>query len=361
MTYPLVALGNPLLDIQVTVDKAYLDKYNLKENDAILVEDKHMPIFNEAMAMSGVKFIAGGAAQNAARGAQYVLPKDSVVYFGSVGQDKYSEQLLKANEVAGVKSQYLVHQDIPTGKCAALINGENHRSLVTDLAAANHYTLDHLKKPENWALVEGAKYYYVGGFHLTVCPPAINALGEHAAQHKDKTFVMNLSAPFLCQFFQEPMDASSPYWDVLIGNESEAAAWAEAHNLADKKDDVVAIAKAISVLPKANEDKPRVVIITQGTEPTVVVTASKETTGFGAAAKVENTKIEQFTVRKIEASKIVDTNGAGDAFAGGFLGAIVEGKSIDQAVDVGQWLAAVSLQELGPSFPYEPKQTYTKA
>ncbi|VVT49502.1 uncharacterized protein SAPINGB_P002301 [Magnusiomyces paraingens] len=361
MTYPLVALGNPLLDIQVNVDKAYLDKYDLKENDAILVEDKHMPIFAEASAKPGVKFIAGGAAQNAARGAQYVLPPNSVVYFGSVGKDEYSEQLLKANEVAGVKSAYLVHDDIPTGKCAALINGENHRSLVTDLAAANHYKLEHLKAPENWALVEGAKYYYVGGFHLTVCPPAINAIGEHASQHTDKTFVINLSAPFLCQFFQEPMDSSSPYWDVLIGNESEAAAWAEAHGLADKKDDVKAIAAAIAVLPKANAEKPRVVIITQGTDPTVVAKASKATTGFGADADASKVDITEFPVRKIAASEIVDTNGAGDAFAGGFLGALVEGKSIEEAVDVGQWLASVSLKEVGPSFPYSPKVSYTKA
>lgn len=360
MSYPLVALGNPLLDIQVNVDKAYLDKYDLKENDAILVEDKHMPIFSEASSMPGVKFIAGGAAQNAARGAQYVLPKDSVVYFGSVGKDEYSAELLKANEIAGVKSQYLVNNDIPTGKCAALINGENHRSLVTDLAAANHYKLDHLKAPENWAFVEAAKYYYIGGFHLTVCPPAINALGEHAAKFDDKTYVINLSAPFLCQFFQEPMDASSPYWDVLIGNESEAAAWAEAHGIADKKDDVKAIATAISVLPKTNTNKPRVVIITQGTEPTVVVTASKATSGFGEGADSSKVEVQEFPVRKIESSKIVDTNGAGDAFAGGFLGALVEGKSIVESVDVGQWLASVSLQELGPSFPYNPKVTYSK-
>lgn len=361
MSYPLVALGNPLLDIQVNVDKAYLDKYDLKENDAILIEDKHKPIFAEVSAQPGVTFIAGGAAQNAARGAQYILPADSVVYFGSVGKDEYSEQLLKANSIAGVKSAYLVNDDIPTGKCAALINGDNHRSLVTDLAAANHYKVEHLKAPENWALVEGAKYYYIGGFHLTVSPPAINALGEHAAQFADKTFIMNLSAPFLCQFFQEPMDAASPYWDVLIGNESEASAWAEAHGLADKKDDVKAIAAAIAVLPKANADKPRVVIITQGTDATVVATASKATTGFGAAADQSKVALKEYPVRKLDAAKIVDTNGAGDAFAGGFTGALVQGKSIEEAVDVGQWLAAVSLQELGPSFPYEPKVTYTKA
>jgi adenosine kinase len=38
---------------------------------------------------------------------------------------------------------------------------------------------------------------------------------------------MNLSAPFLCQFFKQPMLELAPYWDILFGNESEALAFAE--------------------------------------------------------------------------------------------------------------------------------------
>lgn len=44
-------------------------------------------------------------------------------------------------------------------------------------------------------------------------------------------FIMNLSAPFLCQFFRAPMLEASPYWDVLFGNESEALAFAEANEI----------------------------------------------------------------------------------------------------------------------------------
>ena len=67
----------------------------------------------------------------------------------------------------------------------------NHdRSLVTDLAAANHFTPDHLQKPENWEIVEKAGFYYIGGFHLTVSPPAIKLLGEHASK-TNKPLVLN--------------------------------------------------------------------------------------------------------------------------------------------------------------------------
>jgi adenosine kinase len=81
---------------------------------------------------------------------------------------------------AGVHTEYRVDDTQPTGKCGVVITGHD-RSLVTHLAAANEYKIEHLKQPHIWSLVEKAKVYYVGGFHLTVCVPAILALAEEAA------------------------------------------------------------------------------------------------------------------------------------------------------------------------------------
>ena len=39
-----------------------------------------------------------------------------------------------------------------------------------------------------------------------------------------------------------------------------------------------------------------------------------------------------------------------DAFAGGFVAGIVEGKSLDEAIDMGHWLASLSIRELGPQY-----------
>ena len=50
-------------------DDALLEKYGLKANDAILAEEKHMTIYDE-LVKRDAKLIAGGAAQNSARGAQ---------------------------------------------------------------------------------------------------------------------------------------------------------------------------------------------------------------------------------------------------------------------------------------------------
>ena len=274
-----------------------------------------------------------------------MLPPDSTLYIGCVGKDKYAETLRETCKKAGLRAEYLEDPKEPTGRCGVVITGHN-RSMVTDLGAANCYKLDHLKSPDIWKLVEQAQYFYVGGYHLTSCPPAIMALAEEAAA-KNKVFMMNLSAPFIPQFFKDPLDQTAEYWDYLIGNETEMRAYAAAHSIGTS--DVIEIAKHVALLPKKNKARARTIIATQGTDPTIVVIADPNVPG-----KVE---IKEYPVHPIKVEEICDTNGAGDAFAGGFLAGIVKGEPLDRAVDMGQWLAKLSVRELGPSFP-EPKQEY---
>ena len=337
-------------DIQAVGNEALLEKYGLKANDAILAEEKHQPIYEDLLNNYEAKLIAGGAAQNTARGAQYILPPNSVVYLGGAGDDKYAAILRDACKQAGLRVEYRVDPKIATGRCGVVITGHN-RSMCTELGAANHYDLEHLKRPDIWALVENAEAYYVGGYHFTgeyhsrpfvkpqsltispVCPPAIMELAKQAATN-NKPFILSLSAPFICQFFKDPLDASAPYWDYVIGNETEAEAYADSHGLGTK--DVKEIAKALANLPKENSQRKRVAVITQGTLPTIVAIQGED-------------EVKEYPVHAIEKELINDTNGAGDAFAGGFCAGIVDGRPLAQAIDQGQWLARLSIQELGPS------------
>jgi adenosine kinase len=242
--------------------------------------------------------------------------------------------------------EYLEDETHPTGRCGVVITGHD-RSMVTDLAAANEYKVEHLKSLAIWKLVEQAQYYYVGGYHLTVCVPAIMALAEEAVE-KNKVFILNISAPFIPQFFKDPLDQTAEYWDYVIGNETEWLAYAKSCGL--ETEDLHAIAKHVVQLPKKNTKRPRIVIITQGTDPTLIATTDK------VGGEVS---IQEVPVHAIGKEEICDTNGAGDAFAGGFLAGIVKGEPLDTCVDMGQWLARLSIRELGPSYPF-PKQTYSR-
>ena len=73
-----------------------------------------------------------------------------------MGRDEYGKQLEKAAAEDGVKVQYMVVDDQPTGTCAVVVT-EKVRSLVANLGAANSYKVTHLQEAENWKLVERAK------------------------------------------------------------------------------------------------------------------------------------------------------------------------------------------------------------
>lgn len=329
----VVGLGNPLLDIQGKCDKAYLDKWGLKENDAILAEDSLVPMFEELTKRTDVEFVPGGATQNALRLAQWIWARpNTAIFFGCIGRDEYGRILAEKAKAAGVNVQYQVHDTVKTGTCAALINGE-HRSLAAHLAAANHFTIDHLDRSEHKAVIDKAEIFYSAGFHLTVCPAAVQRLALHCHEHPEKTFIMNLSAPFITQFFKQQFHDAMPYVDLLFGNEDEAAAWAKANDYGTE--DVTEIAIKLSNEPKKSSRR-RTVIITQGGDDVVCV---------------EEGKVSKHPVVKLAKEKICDTNGAGDAFVGGFLAQYARGASTDECIRCGIYTATVCLQNSGCTVP----------
>ena len=137
------------------------------------------------------------------------------------------------------------------GRCAVLITGQD-RSLVTKLDAANHFTPEHLDQPDNWAVVDKAKLVYSAGFFLTVSVDSMVRVAKHCAEN-NKTYCLNLSAPFLIQFFKDQMMSVMPYADIVFGNETEALTFAESFNLGTT--DIGKIALAISMLPKQVDTK----------------------------------------------------------------------------------------------------------
>lgn len=345
----ILGMGNPLLDISATVDSKVLTKYELEENNAILAEEKHQPLYDELVESYSPDYIAGGATQNAIRVAQWMLQsKGATSYFGAVGDDKYSEKMTAASLEDGVNVQYQTNVEVPTGTCAVLITGKN-RSLVANLAAANTYKIDHLRKTEQWSVVERASIYYIAGFFLTVSPDSMLAVAHHSNEN-NKTFCLNLSAPFLVQVppFFASMKKLLPYVDVLFGSETEAAAFAQAMEWDVDPTNVPAIARLAAELPR-NGGGQRTVIFTQGNLPTVACVA-KEGTILNES---------EHPVLSIEADAIVDTNAAGDGFVGGYLAGLAKGDDMKECIAKGQYAAKVVIQHSGCTFPAKPD--YQKA
>eukprot|EP00427_Karlodinium_veneficum_P051449 CAMPEP_0169364802 /NCGR_PEP_ID=MMETSP1017-20121227/32204_1 /TAXON_ID=342587 /ORGANISM="Karlodinium micrum, Strain CCMP2283" /LENGTH=448 /DNA_ID=CAMNT_0009462549 /DNA_START=60 /DNA_END=1407 /DNA_ORIENTATION=+ len=282
---------------------------------------------------------------------------------------------------------------------AVLIEGIE-RSLCTNLMAANNFKVDHVQKPENLKLVQEAKIIYSAGFFITVSTdsmrlassslsplipsfgffitvstdsmrlassslsplipsfgffitvstdsmrlassslsPLIPSFGffitvstdsmRLAAKEAAKSgakYCMNLSAPFLMQVppFKAFITEIMPLVDYLFCNETEALTYAETEGW--DTTDIAFIATRLSLIP-SSKGAHRTVVVTQGCDPTVVAVHGHVT---------------QYPVIVLPKEKLVDTNGAGDSYVGGFLAALSKGLPIVECCKAGGTLQVSS-------------------
>ncbi|RTG86084.1 adenosine kinase, partial [Schistosoma bovis] len=335
-------MGNPLLDIIVDADDYMYRKYNLKKDNVVLAEEKHMTIYDEIEKKKGLNYIAGGATLNTVKMIQWILQKPFVCsYVGCIGADIQGKYI--KNDCSGLDLMtefQIATEPLMTGKVAVLVS-EKLRSMVTYLGAACDLSLAHIEQPHVWSLVEKAQVYYIAGFVINTCYEGMLKVAKHSLEN-GKLFCFNLSAPFLSQFNTKEVDEMISYSGIVFGNESEAEAYGEVHGLLDGT--VHATARYIADLPFADgEKRKRLVIITRGKNPLVY------TDSF-------DSEIHQFMVEQFADDQIVDTNGAGDAFAAGFVADYIRGKpmvtSLHSAVRAATYIICRSGFSLGSRDSY---------
>eukprot|EP00033_Pygsuia_biforma_P000672 GCRY01000791.1.p1 GENE.GCRY01000791.1~~GCRY01000791.1.p1 ORF type:complete len:380 (-),score=72.97 GCRY01000791.1:41-1180(-) len=337
----ILCIGNPLLDISAEVDVALLEKHKLEADNAIMCDEKH-PVYEELETKYNCDYIPGGAGQNSLRVAQWMLKDFPEVssYIGCVGKDAYADKLKAILEKNGTTPLYQEDEKTPTGTCAVLLTGKN-RSLIANLAAANNFTIDHLKKEHVKKVIDETDVFYMTGFFLTVSLESALLLAKHCADN-EKTFVMNLAAPFIIEAFKDRVLQCIPYADYIFCNESEAAIFGK---VMEWGDDLKTIAMKLAEMPKENS-KSRVVIFTQGSKPAII------------AKQGETDKLWESPVIPIEPKDIVDVNGAGDSYVGGFLSGLAFEASLDECFARANYAANVIIQRSGCSLPDESKFSY---
>merc|ERR1711998_429943 len=182
---------------------------------------------------------------------------------------------------------------------------------------------------------------YSAGFFITVSPPSIKLASEEAAKNK-AIYCMNLSAPFICQVppFKAVLNETMPLVDFLFGNETEMRTWAEVEGW--ETEDLGFIATRLSLIP-TKKSRKRTVVITQGKDPTIVAI---------------NGHVQTFAITPLDPAKIVDTNGAGDAYVGGFLAALSKGLSMEKCCQAGAYSAGVIVQQSGCTYPAKPEYSF---
>ena len=329
MSAKIFVCGNPLLDFSANFDKSKVDEYKLPFGSACLAEEHHKALFEEIKAHEDCVVVPGGSAMNTVRGVNFLIKEtnpNACLYFGSISKDENGKILETETAKEGLVTNFHYAEDTFTGVCACVIC-DKERALCADLGACTHYKTSHME--EHLKDAESVDIVYTTGFFVNANAEAVKLAAKWSHEH-GKIFAINLSAEFVVAVHKQDYLDLLPFVDIIIGNEAEIKAWGGVHEYG-LDEDLKAIAKKIAEFPKENKSKARQVICTVGKLPTITCVHNHES---GETAEKE------YPVDVIDHELIVDLNGAGDAFVGGFLAGQILGKDFDTSVIAGQYLSS---------------------
>jgi sugar/nucleoside kinase (ribokinase family) len=290
MDYDLFGLGNALVDALVVVDDHDLvARHELKRGTMHLVNDERWQGVYSEVRGDDVEMHPGGSCANAVSTAAHLGAVST--FCGLVGTDplgKTYEHRLK--EVLG--GHHLVHRDEePTGKCLSLISTDDaERTMLTDLGVSMQLS----PKEVPLEAIGRARWLHVTGYLFTgdtMAEAALAALDK--ALQVGTRISVDLGDPFVIQHFRERVDmVIERYADLVFMNEEEAM--------------MLADGPALDALRKL-EKHVETVVLKLGKRGSLIQSG-------GQLVPIEAKPVQA-----------VDTTGAGDAYAGGFLFGLTRG------------------------------------
>jgi len=257
---------------------------------------------------------------------------------GAIGEDKYGELYSELMRNEGIVPLFEKIKGENTGVCAVYCNNKD-RGHVTDLGASTKISEDMLT--QNNDILQNAELIFTELFILKHKRDMVFRLAEIGLSSR-KTFGFNIPSFYFIETYFKEIKTLFTYSDIVFTNAAEAMFYSDLCEF-EESDNLAEICKFMAASEKKNQEKKRVVIITNGPNPAYVAQYdfTKEIFTFYGT----------FPVAKVEEEKIVDANGAGDAFAGGFLAMYMNGKNMEDCVIAGHWAASKIIQVRGCQFP----------
>lgn len=245
--------------------------------------------------------------------------------FGAVGDDPEAELLKEFLKRDKVETNYVTQRDYITGTTVSLITGE-HRSLVAYLGAAEVISIDDfLSTPGIKHQIKEATLVYMEGFFLTKRENVATYILD-ICNKQNKEFAFNLSGEYLCKELPETVKHFITKSDIIFGNLKEFETICPIMN-----------ESCVDDLIKSLGKKGKTVAVTNGQYPVKCIQAGEESIS----------EIQVITVDK----EVVDTTGAGDAFAGGFLAGYLNKTPAYKCCRLGNYAAFQVIKDFGCNVP----------
>ncbi len=317
-TYGLCAIGNAIVDVLAHASDAFLQAEQVTKGGMTLIDEKRA---DELYGKMGQAVEAsGGSAANTVAG--YASLGGKAAYMGKVRDDQLGKIFRHDMQALGVTFiTPPAHEGPSTARCLVLVTPDAQRSMSTYLGAATNFG----PKDLDPALIRNAQVTYLEGY-LFDKPAAQQAFFEavRIASHAERKLALTLSDSFCVtrhkQAFHNLINSGV---DIVFANQHELL------ELTGAADVETGIASLQDVCP-------------------LLVTTMSEKGAIIAARGFDLVRVPAMPV-----SKLIDSTGAGDQFAAGFLYGLTTGKDLYTCGQLGALAAAEVISHFGPR-PEQP-------
>jgi sugar/nucleoside kinase (ribokinase family) len=311
-TYDVVAVGNAIIDFIQSVPDAFLIEEGIPKDATMLIDEPRADHLTTRLADAVVA--AGGSAANTMTGVASFGGKAG--YIGKVADDALGVQFTQAFRAAGVAFQ-TPPRPAPPGTARSLIavTPDGHRSMNTYLGASTLLSPSDIDA----AFIRAGQTLFLEGYLFD--RDEAKAAFVHAAEIARagaRKVALTLSDKFCVDRHRESFKhLVAGHVDILFANEAEVLSLFESNDLG----------AALEAARRAC--------------PIVIVTRSAAGSLIAAAGDV-------VTIKAMPVEHVVDTTGAGDQYAAGFLFGFARGQSLPECGALASLAAAEVISHMGP-------------
>lgn len=311
--FDVLTIGNAIVDIIANSDDAFLEKENIIKGAMNLIDVERAEHLYAAMTPEIET--SGGSAGNTAAGIADLGGK--AAYFGKVSDDHLGGVFSKDMKSIGAHFETAPLQgNPPTARSMIFVTPDGERSMNTYLGACVELKPDDIDEQ----VVADSKITYFEGYlwDAPLAKDAIRKAGEIAHKH-NRQFSMTLSDPFCVDRFRDEFLElmRSGTVDIVFANDAELKSLYQTESFEEALEAVRKDCKLAAV--------------TKGEHGSVVVQGD-----------------ETYSVAAEPIEKLVDTTGAGDLYAAGFLFGLTNDYTLDTCAKIGGIAAAEVIQHVGP-------------
>lgn len=312
--YDVTGIGNALVDIEFKVKDQFFTDNAVEKGLMTLVDEDRQNALMQVINTEQAKKQCGGSAGNTVIAVSQFGGK--AYYSCKVANDELGHFYMNDMKDAGVShnlSETSLAEGI-TGKCLVMVTEDAERTMNTFLGITQTYSTADV----NEAAIKDSKYLYIEGYLIT------SENGKEAMIHAKKIaeengvkVALTFSDPAMVKYFQEPMtEVIGASVDLLFANEEEAMIFTGKDNLLEAREEMKKLAKHF--------------VITQGKNGAMIYDG------------------DTFVDIEPYATTAIDSNGAGDMFAGAFMYGITNGHSYASSGKLASMASSKIVGQFGP-------------